>query len=325
MAIRWNAQLLRDICILPTAVADNELRFASAPQLKVLVWLAAHEKDNVDIESCADALHIPLETVQLAVEYWVNHGVFVSDGTAPTPITETVQTAEETSAPSAPAPRPAAVKPQMKEVIRRQQESGEFSALLEDVSARLGKLLSHGDMETLLYLYDTAGIDANIIIMAVGYAVSRSRCNMRYIETVLLSWLDDGITTVDAADEHLRFLEQADAAAEKVRALLGRARELDSRQRRMAHTWVYVWQFSDEMITLALEQAKQKAGTVIPYAHKILEGWHADNITTVAAATQQSESKTPAARRGKTERSSLDVAGYETMLENYVPTIPRKE
>ena len=317
MAIHWNAQLLRDICILPTAIADNELRFASAPQLKVLLWLAAHEKENVDADTCAAALHIPQETVRSAVEYWVGRGVFAADDVTPAPVAEAPQ---PVATPAAPVARPAAVKPQMKEVIRRQKESRQFSALLEDVSARLGKPLSHGDMETLLYLFDTAGIDATIIIMAVGYAVSRSKYSMRYIETVLLGWQDEGITTVAAVDEHLYFLEQADAAAKKVRTLLGRARELDSRQKKMVHTWVYVWQFSDEMIALALKQAQKKAGAVIPYAHKILAGWHEDGITDVAAAEQKNN-----AGKGQTEASSLDVQGFESMLEDYVPTIPRKE
>ena len=212
----------------------------------------------------------------------------------------------------------------MKEVIRRQKESAEFSALLEDVSARLGKPLSHGDMETLLYLYDTADIHATVIIMAVGYAVSRSKYSMRYIEKVLLGWLDEGIATVDAADEHLRLLEQTDLAADKVRRLLGKAKELNTSQRQMAHTWVYVWGFADDMIALALDKAKEKAVSVMPYAHRILAGWHEDNITDVATATQQTE-KTTIARRGETEKTSLDTKGYESMLEDYVPTMPRKE
>lgn len=318
MAIRWNATLLRDICILPTAVADNELRFASAPQLKVLLWFAAHEKENVGVDACAAALHMPLETVQAAAEYWVSRGVFVADDIASPPPAETAQ---PTPAPApAPAQRPAAVKPQMKEVIRRQKESGEFSALLEDVSARLGKPLSHGDMETLLYLFDTAGIDATVIVMAVGYAVSRSKYSMRYIETVLLGWQDSGITGMQAVDEHLRFLEQADAAADKVCAILGRARELTGAQKKIVHTWIYVWEFSDDMITLALDQAKKKARDVIPYADKILQSWHADGVTDVAAATQSKGNG-----KGQTVTSSLDVQEYESMLEDYVPTIPRKE
>lgn len=326
MAIRWNAQLLRDICILPTAVADNELRFASAPQLKVLLWFAAHEKENVDSDACAAALHIPLETVTTAVEYWISRGIFESDGVAPAPM-QVAETApiQQPTAPVAPMPRPTAVKPQMKEVIQRQAECAEFSALLEDVSARLGKPLSHGDMETLLYLYDTADINATVIIMAVGYAVSRSKYSMRYIEKVLLGWQDDGIATIAAADEHLRLLEQTDIAAKKVRKLLGKEKELNASQRQMAHTWVYVWGFSDEMIAFALETAKEKATSVIPYANRILAGWHADNLATVDAVKQANENTSPVARRGKTEKTSLDVKGFESMLEDYVPTIPRKE
>lgn len=327
MAIRWNAELLRDICILPTAVADNELRFASAPQLKVLLWLAAHEKENVDGETCAAVLHMPLETVTAALEYWIDRGVFVADGIASSPTPAVAKTEEQPAVPVAPAPRPAAVKPQMQDVIRRQKTSGEFSSLLEDVSARLGKPLSHTDCTTLLYLYDTAGINANVIIMAVGYAVSRGKYGLRYIETTLLNWQDEGITTVAAVDEHLRFLEQTDLADQKVSALLGTAKELTAAQRKMAYTWVYVWRFSDEMIALALEtaKAKAKASAVVAYANKILAGWHTDNITDVDTAKKQAGENTPAAKRGKTEKSSLDVQGYESMLEDYVPTIPRKE
>jgi len=328
MAIRWNAENLRDICILPTVVADNELRFASHPQLKVLLWFAAHEKENADVDTCAAALRLPTETVATAVDYWVDRGIFYTDGAAP--ISAPPKAAEETTPPPAPVPvaRPAAVKPQMKEVIRREKECKEFSALLEDVSARLGKPLSQGDMETLLYLFDTAGIDATVITMAVGYAVSRSKYSVRYIETVLLGWVDSGITTVAAADEHLRFLEKANAAADKVRTLLGQAKELNSRQREMAYTWIYTWHFSDEVIRFALQIAAERTGTVIPYADKILANWFRLGITDVEAAKKEVEKAPPAKRgrrKGKTEKTSLDTQGFETMLEDYVPPIPRKE
>lgn len=329
MAIRWNTELLRDICIFPTAIAENELRFASHPQLKVLIWFAAHEKENATAETCATALHLPQETVEAAVEYWVSRGVFTADGItpppAPAPAPAPVQS-EQTVAQPAVTARPQAVKPQMKEVIRKQTECPEFSALLETISARLGKPLSHTDMETLLYLYDTADIDGSVILMGVGYAVSRGKFGMRYIETVLLNWQDNGITSVDAAEEHLQFLEKKDRAADKVRAMLGRTRELDARQRQMAYTWVYEWNFSDEMIRLALDKAQEKSGSVIPYAHKILAGWFDEGVTDAKAVQTIAADKTPAARRkGKTEETSLDLQGYESMLEDYVPPIPRKE
>ncbi len=323
MAIRWNTELLRDICIFPVAVADNELRFASHPQLKVLLWVAAHEKENADIDACAAALRLSRDTVEEAVQYWASRGVFCIDGTtvaapAPAPV-------EEPSAPVA-VPRPAAVKPQMKEVIRRQKDCPEFSALLEAVSARLGKPLSHGDMETLLYLYDTAGINGSVILMGVGYAVSRQKYSMRYIEEVLLRWQDNGITTVDAVDEHLRFLEKVNTAADKVRTILGQAKELSSRQREMAYTWIYTWHFSEDVIRFALQIASERTNTVIPYADKILAGWFQLGITDVAAAKKEIEKKPPAKRRkGQTEKTSLDIEGFETMLEDYVPPIPRKE
>ena len=79
-------------------------------------------------------------------------------------ISTEAETAEETPAPVA---RPMPTKPQMQDVIKKQQADGEFSQLLHDASARFGRPISHGDMETLLYLYDTAGMPASVILMAM--------------------------------------------------------------------------------------------------------------------------------------------------------------
>lgn len=61
----------------------------------------------------------------------------------------------------------------MKEVIARQKSSPDFAYLLDTASARLGKAITNGDMETLLYLYDTAGLPAEVILMVIEYAVGR--------------------------------------------------------------------------------------------------------------------------------------------------------
>lgn len=58
-------------------------------------------------------------------------------------------------------------------------------------------------METLLYLYDTAGLPAEVILMVIEYAVGAGKYHMRYIEKVALDWADRGIDTIDKAEQHL--------------------------------------------------------------------------------------------------------------------------
>ncbi len=327
MAVRWNPDLLRDICILPAAITDTQLQKAGHLQLKVLLWFAGHERDGFDLSACAAALHKSVDVIEEALGYWYAQGVLCADDvtpvTSPVPVASAPVTAP--AEPPTPAARPKAVKPQFTEVVAKQKSSPEFSGLLDTVSVHLGKPLSHGDTETLLYLYDTAGIPAAVILMAVDYAVSRNTYGMRYIEKVLLGWLDDGITTLAAAEEHLQMLERTDIAADKVKAMLGRARDLDYRSRQMAYTWVYTWGFSDELIRLALNKAANTAKSPIPYADTILASWHAADIHDAVAAARDLENEPKKKKRNrKTENSSLDLQSYESMLENYIPALPQK-
>lgn len=327
MALQWKAVLPQDMCVLSRSDINRHIAMASHLQLKVLLWFAAN---TCDPQACAKALHKSEEAVDEAVEYWVRHGVLLSD-TIPTPppapVEEVTVVVEETA--PTPVTRPLPVKPQMKDVISKQQSDSEFSQLLHDASARFGKPISHGDMETLLYLYDTAGMPASVIVMAIGYAVTRGSANMRYVEKVVLGWQDSGITTFAAAEENLRLLEEMDAAALKVQQMMGRAKALDYRQRGMAHTWLHIWRFSDEVIRLALDEAAKTTKSQVPYANTILANWFEAGIQDVEAAKAALAPQTSAARRrGQQEKTSLDLPTYEKMLEDYVPSLPtnnRKE
>ncbi len=328
MNLCWNAKQLSRVFVLPAEVAEKHLVLAGPLQLKVLLWFAAQNTDTFDAAACAKAVRKPESAVTEAMQYWIEQQVLLSDGTAPAEPAAAPAPVEETAEPAAVIPPVS--RPQMKDVIRRQKESREFASLLQDVSVRLGRPITHGNMETLLYLYDTAGIPAAVIMMVVGYAVARGKGNMRYIEKVALGWADEGILTLAAAEEHLLLLEQMDDAAVRVQKLTGKARELTFQQRGLAHTWLYVWHMPEELIKLAIEQAAKTTRPLIPYANAILASWHEEGITDPVAAAKTFEKPTAAdqrrqKRRDANEKSSLDLKSYETMLEDYVPTLSPKE
>ncbi len=329
MNLCWNSKLLSRVCVLPAEIAEKHLVLAGPLQMKVLIWFAAQNTDTFDADACAKAVRKPESAVKEAMQYWIENKVLLADGvipedTPPAPVTA------EMSAEQVPTALPSVSRPQMKDVIRRQKESREFASLLQDVSARLGRPITHGNMETLLYLYDTAGIPAAVIMMVVGYAVARGKGHMRYIEKVALSWADDGIVTLAAAEEHLLFMEQMDDAAARVQKLTGKARELTFQQKGLAHTWLYVWHMPEELIALALEQAAKTTRPLIPYANAILANWHEEGITDPVSAAKTFEKQTAAVkrrqkRRDENEKSSLDLQSYESMLEDYVPTLSKRK
>ena len=327
MTIRWNPEALDEVFALPAQVVDRHIRLAGSAQLKVLLWLARAGRGTFDADACAAAIGLSAADCTDALQYWVETGVLSRGGEKAYPAAKAPQKAAQpkaaASVPAAaavpaavPAARPRAVKPQMTEVIARQKRSPEFAYLLDTTSARLGRPISHGDMETLLYLYDTAGLPAEVILMVVAYAVTSGKTNMRYVEKVALDWVDKGITTMEAAEERLCHLERSRRAWERVHTLLDLSiQNPTAAQLNTAEKWIFEWNMPDELIAQAFAQCREKTGGFqCNYMNKILEHWHTDGVDTLEKA--QTAGRGKKAAKGE---SSLDLEAYERQVESFVP------
>jgi DnaD/phage-associated family protein len=306
---------MSSVFVLPGSVADC-LPLASAEQLRVLLWFS--RRNGWDAAACAADLKMDAATCEGCLYFWVEQGVLVSDGAAPAVVATPVQ--EHKS-----APRAAAVKPLWKEVLAYQQEHKEFSAFLEEVSARMGRPLNQGDNATLLYLITTAGIPAVSVLMAVGYAVSIGKGSIRYVEGLALGWADEDITTPEQVDGKIRELQRTRAAAEKVEQALGLPRALTAAQAKMADRWLNLWHFSDGMLqhahTSMLEHCEKPN---LNYMDKILERWHAEGIATPDRIAAPAAPKKKGAGATNPEESSLDNRELEEQLLRYRPKFNKK-
>lgn len=307
----WNDGDLNTLLVLPGEVADC-LSSAGAEQLRVLLWFSRRGTD-FDAASCAAALGMSEPECVGCLNYWVEKGILRCDGAV--------------AASAEPAPvkqaRPAAVKPLWKEVLAYQQEHKEFNAFLQEVSARLGRPLNHGDNATLLYLITTAGLSQASVLMATAYAVSIDKASMRYIEGLVLGWADEDIITPEQVDEKIRDLTETRASANKVEKVLALPRPLNATQAKTAHKWLTVWCFNDAMLqhaqTLTLENCDKFS---VAYMDKILERWHAEGIHSPDRITApKTKKKGPASTNP--EQSSLD-SEFEEQLLKYRPKFNKK-
>lgn len=315
----WNATLLRRVFVVPEDVADKHLRLAGAVQLKVLLWLSRHEGRYED-EACSQAVGASAADCRDALRYWVDAGVLLSDE-APTVPTQSVSASQTTVQQTLPrVARPQAVKPQMPEVIARRQNCSEFAYLLDEVSVRIGRPLSPGDMETLLYLFDTAGMPVEVLLLVVGYAVSAERASMRYIEKVALDWADKGLVTMAAAEEHLCYLEQTEQALAHITDVCGLEKLPSGAAVRDASVkWIYDWKIGDDVLRMAYDVCRQKTGKFqVRYMDRVLENWREQGADT--------PEKVEALSGGKSvETAEEKPSEYEEMVTRYVPVYQKKK
>lgn len=74
------------------------------------------------------------------------------------------------------------------------KNNDEVQQLLFVTEQYLGRQLTRGDMETILFLYDRLGFSADLIDYLVQHCVERGKKDFRYMEKVALSWAEQGIT-----------------------------------------------------------------------------------------------------------------------------------
>ena len=318
MDCRWESAAMREIFALPSAVVDAHLRLAGAAQLKVLLWWARHGGGNFDAAQCSAAVGLsPVDCLD-AMQYWQSVGMVSAEentSASASPVCAPVTPA----VPADPQPvrRPYAVKPDFGSVMQTQQTDGDFAALLTVAESRLGRLLSHSDMQTLLYLRDTAGMPTAVILMAVEYAVAHGHANMRYIEKTVLGWCDDGITTVQAAEEHLCAVARRESAALAVQQLFDMSGNLSAAESIMADTWLNDWQLPQDMLLMAAEICQKRKGKIaVRYIHAVLEGWRRDGAHTTDDVLALLGKKTE--KKGN-DTSSLQLGEYEEMVARFRP------
>ncbi|MBR5539931.1 MAG: DnaD domain protein [Clostridia bacterium] len=312
----WNASLMRRVFVVPEEIADRHLRLAGSVQLKVLLWLSRND-GQFDAEACAKAIGETAPDCRDALQYWVAASVLqVTDDEQELVVIAEAPVPQPTTKPA----RPKVKKPQMTDVIRRQTKDEEFGGLLTEVSARMGRPLSNGDAETLLYLYETVGLPAAVLLMVVGYAAQAERINMRYIEKIALDWAERGILTMEAAEDHLCYLERCEQAVRHVQTVCQLAKPLTGAAvMRTAEKWICQWKITDEVLLQAYEICCEKTGKFeTRYMERVLENWHsqgADTAEQVAALSGKKPTKAPTA----------DNTEYEDMIEQYVPVYKKKK
>lgn len=311
----WSPQGMADPLVLPGEAVERCLTLAGREQLQVLLWLS-RQRLRWDAAACSKALSLPTDVCEGCRRFWEEQGVLV-------PIDAKGAVKPAAVAAAVPTARPAAVKPQLKEVLHYQQQHPEFAGLVEAASARLGKAIGHGDTATLLYLLDTVGLPIEVILTEIAYAVAIGKPNMRYVEKIALDWADREMTTLQAVDDHIHYLERCRQAAARVETVLALPKPLTAAQGQLAEKWLEQWHVSEAMLQHAAAMTEEKTGKFTPaYMDKILDRWHCEGIDTpekLAATLMSTGNKRKGAVATNPEESSLDVADFEADLMRYTP------
>lgn len=282
---------------IPVSSEFVERLMPSANGAYVKVYLMALalgvKSEEMSTAEMAGKLNLLESDVVNALEYWNKLGALkysreqVSFGSAVSEVQES--------------------KPQkkdMEEIRGAMTENPELADLCTLSQEILGKTLRNKDIETLYWFYDELGLSPEVITMLLEYCVSKDKRNMNYIEKVAISWHENGIVTIDAADRFINNEKEKSGYFYSLRKLFG----IDNRSlSKTEETYLKSWRddlgMDENMVGLAYEYCiMQTSKLSFPYMNSIIKRWNELGIHTVPEAERDHEDF-----KTKNKQNNLDV------------------
>ncbi len=155
--------------------------------------------------------------------------------------------------------------------IKQLTNSDEVKWLLNIIEIYLDRLIKPMDLQLILYLYESLGFSAELIMYLYEYCVSKNKKNPSYIEAVALSWAEEGIDTVEKAEEATALYNSNYNAVNKA---FGLNRSPGQVEKQYINKWLTKYGLTIDIIVEACNRtilATQKPD--FKYADKILENW----------------------------------------------------
>lgn len=329
----WNS-----IFAVPSKVVDEGLKFSDGVKLKVLLFVLRNAGRSVDDTEISKATGVNVTDIPEALDYWVSMGVFnrientftpvknneefvpaaqasVQTEQTPQPVQTVLQPQQETEqSPKENAEEPqkhfTATRPQKPDFVftaQRLAVDEELKMLVEETQTTLGKVLSNSDIATLLMLKDTCGLPLDVIFMLIHYCASIDKGNIRTIENIGIQWANDGVYSLEEADNKIKQIQKTTANFSIVSKAFGlkNVGSPTKKQLEYGDKWVSEWKFSPEMLREAYERCVDTKGTMnLRYIDGILKRWNASNLHTLDELHKYEKS---ASKPSQKQSSSYDI------------------
>ena len=333
----WNS-----IFAVPSKVVDEGLKFSDGVKLKVLLFVLRNAGRSVDDTEISKATGVNVTDIPEALDYWVSMGVFnrIENTFTPVKNNEEFVFAPQTSVQTEQTPQPVQTVQAVQEPVKQETEQSpkenaeepqkhftatrpqkpdfvftaqrlavdeELKMLVEETQTTLGKVLSNSDIATLLMLKDTCGLPLDVIFMLIHYCASIDKGNIRTIENIGIQWANDGVYSLEAADNKIKQIQKTTANFSFVSKAFGlkNVGSPTKKQLEYGDKWVSEWKFSPEMLREAYERCVDTKGTMnLRYIDGILKRWNASNLHTLDELHKYEKS---ASKPSQKQSSSYDI------------------
>ena len=270
---------IKDFFLLDTKVENifiNEY-MPSAPGdfVKVYLYASMYAEHGLEITEKAIAKQLGLseEKVREAWEYWEERGVirkryFDTQGNVSF-IVEFLSLKEQLYGKNTAPVRGEASRPKGDNVFG----NPEVKVMFKDIEKALGRTLDSSELGQIMKWLTDYGASPEVVFTAVKYSIDKNKTSMRYIESVVKGWTEEGLQSTDQISDKLQEMDEKYYRYRRVLKALGFTRNATEAEKEMMDNWFERMGYSMDRV---LEACTKTAGISSPnfnYVNKVLENW----------------------------------------------------
>lgn len=164
-------------------------------------------------------------------------------------------------------------------VARRQD--AHFRAICDCADRAFGRVLRIDELRRLHAMYSDLGMSAEAMMLLFQHCRAQNMLTLRNVEKFAYKWADEGLSTYDEIERHIKMLEERSLRTRQIMRLLGiYDRKPSETEQKYLDKWV-AQELANELLALAYDRTVTRCGKLEwRYMDKILQSWHEQSLGT---------------------------------------------
>ncbi len=170
----------------------------------------------------------------------------------------------------------------------------------------------YSDIDNLFKRYQ---FDEDVMVALFRYCFDRQALHKNYVQAVAEGWSNNKIKTMNDLEKYYLEAQHDNKIKKSISKKLGLTRNLPQYEEAYIEKWTKDYNYSMNIIELALKKTTSKANFSFDYIDKIITDWHERNFTTLDSVNnylkeQKQKAKEIKAMQAKVNPDQISLNKY---------------
>lgn len=235
------------------------------------LFLSKYGKD-IKINDLSKKLELPLKTIQDAIKFLEDENLITKKNTG-----FIINNIQELELHKLYNPKITSSPEQLQKTAENQYRAKAIENINNEFFQGIMSPSWYSDIDLWFSKYN---FDEEVMIALFRYCFNRSALHRNYIQAVADAWAQNNIKTFNDLDIYYEKQEKLKKISKTISKKLGITRQLSQYEEAYIDKWTIEYNFSMDIIEIALKRTTSKANPSFDYLDKLLTDWHERKFST---------------------------------------------